>query len=106
MRRIWVAGKDFPICISPDGRYVVFGVYDSADLWLRDLQSGEQRQITREASRVEGTFASGSAAISPDGKWIAYNWWNKGYGELRLSTLDGSSMRMLHSGQDGRSMYV
>jgi Tol biopolymer transport system component len=106
MRRIWVAGNDYPICISPDGQYVVFRVYDSGNLWLRDLQSGEQRQITREGSRVESTLASTSAAISPDGKWIAYSWWNKSYEELRLSLLDGSSMRILHSGQDGRSMEV
>ena len=106
MRQIWVAGKDLPICISPDGRYVVFGVYDSGNLWLRDLQSGEQRQITRDGSRAEGTITSTFAAISQDGKWIAYNWWNKGYEELRLSKLDGSSMRILHNGQDGRTMYV
>jgi Tol biopolymer transport system component len=106
MRRIWVAGKDLPICISPDGQYVVFGVYDSGNLWLRDLQSGEQRQITREGSRVESTGTDTWAAISPDGKWIAYSWRNKGYGEVRLSLLDGSSMRILHNGQDGRSMYV
>jgi Tol biopolymer transport system component len=106
MHRIWVAGKDLPICISPDGRYVVYGVYDSGNLWLRDLQSGEQRQITREGSRSEGKVASSYAAISQDGKWIAYNWWNKGYEELRLSKLDGSSMRILHNGQDGRTMYV
>jgi hypothetical protein len=104
MRRIWVAGKDLPICISPDGQYVVFRIYDSGNLWLRDLQSGEQRQITREGSRVESTLASTYAAISPDGKWIAYSWWNKSYGELRLSLLDGSSMRILHSGRDGKSM--
>jgi len=106
MRQVWVAGKDLPICISPDGRYVVFGVYDSGNLWLRDLQSGEQRQITRDGSRAERTIASPYAAISQDGKWIAYNWWNKGYEELRLSKLDGSSMRILHNGQDGRTMNV
>jgi Tol biopolymer transport system component len=106
MRQIWVAGKDMPICISPDGRYVVFGVYDSGNLWLRDLQSGEQRQITRDGSRAEGMIASTYAAISQDGNWIAYNWWNKGYQELRLSKLDGSSMRILHNGQDGRTLYV
>jgi Tol biopolymer transport system component len=106
LHQVWVAGKDMPICISPDGRYVVFGVYDSGNLWLRDLQSGDQRQITRDGSRAEGTIASDFAAISQDGKWIAYNWWNKGFEELRLSKLDGSSMRILHNGQDGRTMYV
>jgi tricorn protease-like protein len=106
MRRIWEAGKDMPICISPDGRYVVFGVYYSGNLWLRDLQSGEQRQITREGSRVEGTVASTLAAISKDGNWIAYGWQNKGYEDLRLSKLDGSSMRILYSGKDRRTMNV
>jgi Tol biopolymer transport system component len=106
MRRIWEAGKNLPICISPDGRYVVFGVYDSGNLWLRDLQSGEQRQITREGSRVEGTVASTFAAISKDGNWIAYGWQNKGYEDLRLSKLDGSSMRILYSGKDRRTMNV
>jgi Tol biopolymer transport system component len=104
MRRIWAAGRDRPFGFSPDGRYVVFGASDKYDLWLRDLQSGEQRRITREASWVDWTFPSGSVAISPDGKQIVYSWWVRSYGELRLSALDGSSMRVLHSGQDGRSM--
>jgi Tol biopolymer transport system component len=105
-RRIWAAGRNRPVGFSPDGRYVVFSSSDSGDLWLRDLQSGEQRQITREGSGVEWTFASGSAAISPDGKRIVYGWWIRSYGDLRLSALDGSSMRVLHSGQDGRIMNV
>jgi Tol biopolymer transport system component len=106
MRRVWVAGRDAPAGISPDGRYVVFTPSDIRDLWLRDLQSGEQRRITREASWVKWSFASGSALISPDGNRIAYDWWVGSYGELRLSALDGSSMRVLHRGQDGRIMSV
>ena len=107
MRQIWVAGKDEPLGISPDGRYVIFSKYDSGDLWLRDLQSGEQRRITREGSWVDWTYAIG-AAISPDGKQIAYNWTVRSFGELRLSALDVSSMRVLHNGQDedGRWMYI
>ncbi len=106
MRRIWVAGKDLPLDVSPDGRYVVFMMNDTGDLWLRDLQSGEQRQITREGSWVDWTFASGDVAISPDGKRIAYGWTIRSYGELRLSALDGSSMRVLQNGQDGRWLGV
>ncbi|MBE3124037.1 MAG: PD40 domain-containing protein [Acidobacteria bacterium] len=106
MRRVWVAGTDEPAGISPDGRYVVFTPSDIRDLWLRDLQSGEKRRITREASWVKWSFASGSALISPDGKRIAYDWWVGSYGELRLSALDGSSMRVLHRGQDGRNMSL
>jgi len=104
MRQIWVAGKDSPISISPDGRYVVFSTYDSGDLWLRDLQSGEQRQITRDGSAVDWSFSSGPAVISPEGKRIAYIWTVRSYGELRISALDGSFMKVLHNGQDGRRM--
>ena len=105
MRQIWVAGKDSPISISPDGRFIVFSTYDSGDLWLRDLQSGEQRQITRDGSAVEWSFSSGPAMISPEGKRIAYIWTVRSYGELRISALDGSFMKVLHNGQDGRRMY-
>jgi Tol biopolymer transport system component len=110
MRRIWAAGRDWrPVNMSPDGRYVVFvgsglGPSGTGDLWLRDLQSGEQRRITREGSWMDSTFAYRTAAISPDGKRIAYGWYVRGSEGLRLSALDGSSMRVLHSGQDGRSM--
>jgi Tol biopolymer transport system component len=106
MRRVWVAGRDKPVGISPDGRYVVFNASDSWNLWLRDLQSGEQRRITKDASSVEYTFASGFAAISPDGKRIAYAWWARNCGELRLTALDGSSMRVLRGCQVGEFIYT
>ena len=105
MRRIWVAGKDELHSISPDGRYVAFSMYNSGDLWFRDLQSGEQRQITHEASWVDWTYANW-AAISPDDKQIAYNWVVRSYVEFRLSALDGSSMRVLHNGQDGKTINI
>ncbi len=107
LHRIWDAGSNMPVCISPDGQYVVFyGSDNMGNLWLRNLRSGEQKQITREGSWVDYMFSSNSAAISPDGKWIAYSWQAKSYGELRISLLDGSSMHILHNGQDGRTMYV
>jgi Tol biopolymer transport system component len=106
MRRVWVAGRDQPVGISADGRYAVFVAQAARDLWLRDLQSGEQRRITKDASWVEFTFASGSAAISPDGKRVAYGWWVRSCGELRVSALDGSSMRVLRPCQLGETMSV
>jgi Tol biopolymer transport system component len=93
MRRVWV-GKDWPVGISPDGRYVVLilpGASRGYDYWLRDLQSGEQRPITREAF----SSLTEPALISPDGKWIAYLCVVGSCGEIRMSALDGSSMRVL-----------
>jgi len=44
LRRIWVAGGNPIEGISQDGRYVVFNLYETGDLWLHDLKTGEQRQ--------------------------------------------------------------
>ena len=93
LRRVWV-GKDWPVSISPDGRYVVLvlpGTSRGYDYWLRDLQSGEQKPITREAF----SNVAEPALISPDGKWIAYQCVIGSCGVLRVSALDGSSMRVL-----------
>jgi Tol biopolymer transport system component len=102
MRRIWEGTKQ-PRGMSPDGRYLIIS---SGDIWLHDLKSGEEKQITHEASDVDWTFSTGAAAISPDGKRIVYDWYVRSYRELRISTLDGSSTKVLHSGQNGRDMYV
>lgn len=103
MRRIWVAGTDAPVGISPDGRYLVFTPFYTGELWLRDLQSGEQRRITREVSGG----ASGDALISPDGKWIAYDWAVGSCAELRISALDGSSMQVVRPCQEvGQRMIL
>ncbi|MDP3643744.1 MAG: tetratricopeptide repeat protein [Bacteroidota bacterium] len=105
MRRIWKAGNDWPFGISPDGKYVIFTAAEDNDIWLRDLQTGEKKRITRYGPTVEWMGSTGLAAISQDIKQIVFSWWNKSYGELRLSALDGSAMKLIHSGQDGISMY-
>lgn len=105
-RLVWAAGTDAPIGISSDGRYAVYRSSESGDLWLRDLPSGRQRRITQEASRAERIYAYSDAVFSPDNKLIAYDWWVRDHGEIRLSALNGSSSRVLHSGQDGRWMKV
>lgn len=92
--------------ISQDGKYVILN--KNGDLWLHNLQSGEQRQITHEASWVDWSFAYGNASayISKDGKWMVYCWENGSFGEIRLSSIDGSSMQVLHNDQDGIQMKV
>lgn len=106
MHRIWEAGRNSPCGVSPDGQYVVFISSVTNDLWLRNLQSGEKSQITHEGSIVDWTFATDNASISPNGKLIAYDWWIRYFREIRLSDLNGSSMRVLHSGQNDKDMWI
>ena len=68
--------------VSDDGRYVVFasaannlmaddrGELD--DVYLSDLQTGALTRISRRPDGGEPNGASFSAAISGDGRWIAY----------------------------------
>ncbi|MBV8207929.1 MAG: S9 family peptidase [Acidobacteria bacterium] len=60
--------------ISPDGRFVAYTVSQAdwkqnsyvSHLWLADTHTGRAFQLTR------GKKNSGSAAWSPDGKWLAF----------------------------------
>src|SRR5215471_1515969 len=97
-RRVW-AGTDVDVLgsVSPDGRYLSCVDWATGDLALRDLATGKTRRLTNEGSSTEDR----SSAISPDGKEVAYEWFNKdGSPELRLVRLDGSAPRVLYSNKE------
>ncbi|MBL8296797.1 MAG: PD40 domain-containing protein [Rhodanobacteraceae bacterium] len=68
--------------VSDDGRYVVFSsaannlIADDhgelADVYLSDLQTGSLTRISRRPDGGEPNGGSFAAAISADGRWIAY----------------------------------
>lgn len=68
--------------ISPDGRFVVFRSFASnlvagdangrADVFLRDLQSGTTERVSVDSGGVEGDGDSSAPAITPDGRYIAF----------------------------------
>jgi Tol biopolymer transport system component len=94
-RRVW-AGADVNVggSLSPDGRYLSCVDWTTGALALRDLATGEMRRLTNEGSSTE---LSGSV-ISPDGKEVVYNWFNKdGSPDLRVVQVDGSAPRVVYS---------
>jgi eukaryotic-like serine/threonine-protein kinase len=61
--------RAFPLDWSRDGRYVVFmlnGGSTRNDIWIFDVEGRTSRPL------VASPFNEGWAAISPDGRWIAY----------------------------------
>jgi Tol biopolymer transport system component len=79
--------------ISPDGRYVTF--VDDYNLAVRDLTAGKTRRLTNTGSIESRVFADHSI-FSPDGRQIAYEWFNGDWTwDLRLVGLDGSGPRVL-----------
>jgi hypothetical protein len=83
--------------LSADGRYLVFGSHswnlftpdanDRAELFLKDLETGELRLLTSPEDDVNRTHLS----ISADGRYVAYEEWSVGIGtplSMRLERLD------------------
>ena len=77
-----------------DGRYLTF--QDNEDLAVRDLTTGQNRRLTNKGPRSL-EFATLSVP-SPDGKEVAYSWYNKDdFSDLRIVGLDGSNPRVLYA---------
>jgi Tol biopolymer transport system component len=100
VRQVWAGpGVDTMGGLSPDGRYLSFVDWDTCDLAVRDLSIGENRHLTDQGSCQCDEFAEHSV-VSPDGKLVAYAWYNKeGAYELRVVGLDGSGRRVLLPGR-------
>jgi len=87
--------------ISPDGRFISFVDWDTGDLAIQETATGKKRRLTDKGSWDEsGEFALFSK-WSPDGKQIAYDWYNEQeFYDLRVIGLDGSKPRILYSNAD------
>ncbi len=120
----------YPRCVSPDGRFLVFGQRGETtdrDLWLLPLDGSGDPTILRQTE-----FAEGDAAISPDGRWMAFvsnesggpqvyvtgfpesgrKWqisrdggvypqWASGGGEIVYTTMEGQLVSVAVSAEDG-----
>jgi len=100
-RQIWAGpGVDFGRP-SPDGRYLSFVDWETGDLALRDIATGENRHVTKKGAWFQSEAFAESFVFSPDGNQIAYSWWtNDGKYELRVIRVDGSSVRVLYRNDD------
>jgi Tol biopolymer transport system component len=98
-RQLWVGDEVDPFgSPSPDGRLYAYFDWTSGpvgNLALRDLTTGERRQLTHAATADAGF--GGYPAVSPDGTQIAYSWEAGGTSgtSVRLIGVDGSRPRVL-----------
>lgn len=100
VRRVWAGPGGYVLgSVSPDGRYLSDVDWTTGDLALRDLVTGKTRRLTSEGLLLDSPSFS---VISPDGKQVAYNWFNKnGPPDLRVVRVDGSAPRVLYSVKGG-----
>jgi Tol biopolymer transport system component len=85
--------------VSPDGRFISFVDWSTGDLAVQDLTSGKTRNITNKGSWEESGAMAMYSAWSPDGKFIAYDWWDwdtkPNFVGIRIVSSDGSKTRTL-----------
>lgn len=86
--------------VSPDGKSLAIMDSQSGDLAIRDIETGQMRRLTKK-----GSWATAEMFLfgqwSPDGKKIAYGWFNKdNTSDLRLVGVDGSEPRILFDDKD------
>lgn len=103
IRRVWGGpsgdGVNFSGALSPDGRFVSGVNWGTGNLGVRDLASGQGRDITREGGYSVCSQYAWSSAWSPDGQRLAYHWFNcdddPPFNSLRVIGVDGSGERVL-----------
>jgi len=99
VRQVWAApDTDNSGGPSPDGRYISFTNWDTGDLSIRDLVTGEKRHVTHKASGLNQSLNGQvrSSVFAPDSKHIAY-WWidQPPLSQIRVVGVDGSTPRIL-----------
>jgi Tol biopolymer transport system component len=90
--------------ISPDNRYICCVDWETSDLAVMDMASGEMLRLTsnkyRESDSPDAYEAPGDSVWAPDQKRIAYTW----YGfhpetcDLRVIGIDDKKPRILYKG--------
>ena len=95
VRQVWAGPVNdlFGPAPTRDGRYLTFQE-KSENLAVRELATGQTRRLTNKP-KESLEFASFSEP-SPDGKQVAYSWYNAaGFVDLRIVGMDGSNPRVL-----------
>ena len=87
LRRIWAEPDvDTLGSLSPDGAQLSYVHWETGDLAVRNLQTGEKRLLTNKLAWGKSDDFAHYSVFGPDGSTLAYVWWNdeeSGY-ELRL----------------------
>ena len=82
--------------ISPDGRRLTRTNWETGNMALLDLISGEQHDVTSDGSWREGNAEYNELSVwSPDGNQLAYQWILPNAFELRTISRDGTKRRTL-----------
>lgn len=95
----------FGASVTADGRFLTFIDWDdTGDVMIREVATGEVERVTHDGV-WEPYQAADDIKISPDGRQIAYVWYNEraeiwNYNEIRAVRRDDPEPRVLYASQD------
>lgn len=85
---------------SPDGRYISFTDWETGDLAVRDLETGTNRRLTNKGPWEKSEEFAMFSRWSPDGKQIAYDWYDGKSMDLQVIALEGGNPRTLFNNEN------
>ena len=91
---------------SPDGRYLSFTDWETGDLAIRDLEAGTNRRLTDKGPWEKSEEFAMSSRWSPDGKMIAYDWYDGNNMDMRVISLEGGDPRTLLDNGNGELLQT
>jgi beta-lactamase regulating signal transducer with metallopeptidase domain/Tol biopolymer transport system component len=94
IRQVWAQAGDV-FTPSPDGRYLSYINWNTVELAVHDLKTGENRDLTDEGNWNKPSEYPDRSIWSPDSRQVAYCWYKGDDTELRIVDLDGSKPRVL-----------
>jgi Tol biopolymer transport system component len=103
IRKIWEGldmGEDAKP--SPDGRYLSYTDWDTGDLAIREIVTGNKKRLTQKGSWQTSPEFAQFSVWSSDGKRLAYGWYNKDNNliELRTIELQSGEVRVLYPNKE------
>jgi Tol biopolymer transport system component len=117
VRMVWSGDKvDGSGKVSPDGEFLPFIDWETGNLAVRQLASGETRYLTDDGGWDYPMRFADQPVVSPDGELIAYIWWADAdpsgedsgtySGDLCLINSDGTNRRVLVDAGIGEEFYA
>lgn len=102
IRKVWEVPDYLFGEVSPDGKYISYGVWSTGDLAIYELANGKTRRLTNNDSSNRSQVYAEYSRWSADGKQLVYTWRNGTEYELRTIGLDGSEPKVLYTNEEAR----
>ncbi|MDA1278225.1 MAG: tetratricopeptide repeat protein [Verrucomicrobia bacterium] len=77
VRQVWAPAMDTEGSVTGDGTLLSFVDWDTGDVAVRNLKTGENRRLTNKGSWNDSDEFAMYPIISRDGAQVAYCWYNK-----------------------------